>query len=142
VPTFEQAAGLFLAANKATWKNAIHRKQWEATLSAAYCAPILKLPVDRIGTTEVLKVLSPLWSTTPATASRIRGCIERVLAFARAKGWRTEENVALWRGHLAAVLPAPRRVKVPGRHAALPYGEMCSRAGSAAGRSRLRCRTS
>ena len=93
-----------------------------AVLSRDY----MMVPVDQIGTADVLRVLTPLWATTPATASRIRGRIERILAFSRTKGWRAADsnNPALWRGHLSAALPAPRKTKAPGHHAALPYAEM------------------
>jgi hypothetical protein len=47
----------------------------------------------------------------------VRGRIEAVLDYAKARKWRGEENPARWRGHLDQLLP--RRSKVlPGRQAA------------------------
>jgi integrase len=37
--------------------------------------------------------------------------MEAVLDAARVKGWRTGENPARWKGHLAGELPQPRKVK-------------------------------
>jgi integrase len=62
-----------------------------------------------------MAVLEPLWRRAPETASRLRGRIEAVLDFARARGWRSGENPARWRGHVAHMLP-PRRRLAPVRH--------------------------
>ena len=66
------------------------------------------------------RVLNPLWQSRPETASRLRGRIERVLDFAKVRGWRSGENPALWRGHLKSILPARQRL-TRGHHAAMPY---------------------
>ncbi|MCC2654631.1 MAG: integrase, partial [Microvirga sp.] len=72
---------------------------------------------------DVLRVLRPIWLTKSETASRLRGRIERVLDFAKARGMRTGENPARWRGHLDAVLP--RRQKLTrGHHKAMPFDEV------------------
>ena len=54
------------------WKNAKHQAQWAMTLTK-YCAPIRDTPVDQIDTQDVFRVLIPLWTETPETASRLRG---------------------------------------------------------------------
>ena len=56
----------------------------------------------------------------PETAERLRGRIENVLDAAKAKGCRSGENPARWRGHLDQLLPKRRRLS-RGHHAALPY---------------------
>lgn len=61
--------------------------------------------VSKIGTDDILKVLTPNWTAKAETASRLRGRIERVLDFAKVKGWRIGENPAAWRGHLRNILP-------------------------------------
>jgi integrase len=71
----------------------------------------------------VLEALKPIWLSKPETASRVRGRIERVLDAAKAKGLRTGENPARWRGHLDLLLP--RRPKVAkNHHAALPFADI------------------
>ena len=68
-------------------------------------------------------VLEPLWATKAETASRLRGRIERVLDFARARGHRAAENPARWRGHLDAILP--KRAKLSrGHHKAMPFEDV------------------
>ncbi len=62
-----------------------------------YTETIRSMPVNMIGTAEVLRVLKPIWQKIPETASRLRGRIERVLDAAQARGFRSGENPARWR---------------------------------------------
>jgi integrase len=81
------------------------------------------MPVAQVGTDDILRVLKPLWLSKAETASRLRGRIERVLDFAKARGMRSGENPARWRGHLDAVLP--KRAKLTrGHHKAMPFNEV------------------
>jgi integrase len=121
-PTFGECADLFLSSMEGSWRNAKHRAQWRMTLME-YCQPVRSKRVSLIATEDVLSVLNPIWQEKPETASRLRGRIERVLDFAKAKGWRTGENPALWRGHLKNVLP-PRQRLSRGHHAAMPYRQL------------------
>ncbi len=106
--TFDDATRLYIADHEEAWRNAVHRKQWKTTL-AAYASPMIgTLSVASIGTPEVTKVLDPIWSTKTETANRVRGRMELILDWARARGYRTGENPARWRGHLDAVYGARR----------------------------------
>jgi integrase len=122
-PTFADCASQFLDSMESGWRNEKHRAQWRMTLGLAYCASLQSKRVSAIGTDDVLKVLTPVWAIKPETASRIRGRIERVLEFAKAKGWRTGDNPALWRGHLRGVLPARDR-GAKKNHPAMHYREV------------------
>jgi integrase len=122
VMTFGEAADALIESMSSSWRNVKHRSQWKMTLTV-YCEPLRSKPVMEVGTEEVLKVLKPLWITKPETASRLRGRIERVFDFARARGQGTGENPARWRGHLEAVLP--KRAKLTrGHHKAMPFDEV------------------
>ena len=125
VPTFKEAVAQFLDVQRlASWRNLKHRDQWAMTLGPTYCTAILKIPVNQIGTAEVLSVLKPVWTTKAETASRLRGRIERVLAFAEARGWRPEgKNPAQWKNGLDAILP-PRQRLQRGHHKALAYHDV------------------
>lgn len=122
IPTFGEAADDLIRSIEAEWRNAKHRDQWRMTLQK-YAAPLRNMPVDKIGTEDVLRVLKPLWATKPETASRLRGRIERVLDAAKALGHRSGENPALWRGHLANLLPRRRKL-TRGHHAALAFSDV------------------
>ena len=121
-PTFLECVDLFLGAMEGQWRNSKHRAQWRMTLTV-YCSAISEKPISRIGTADVLAILSPIWNGKNETASRLRGRIERVLDFAKVRGWRTGENPALWRGNLKNVLPARQKLQ-RGHHAAMPYREV------------------
>jgi integrase len=124
--TFREAADRYVGAHRDTWRSDKHRRQWDATLGT-YVFPVFgKLPVHTIDTGLVLKVLEPIWSAKPETANRVRGRIETVLDWAKARGYREGENPARWRGHLANLLPKKTRVRGVKHHPALPYNEIGS----------------
>ena len=58
-----------------------------------------------------MKILQPIWEKKPETASRVRGRIEAVLDWAAARGFRTGDNPARWRGRLDKLLPARGKVR-------------------------------
>jgi integrase len=120
--TFDQCADALLASKASGWRNAKHRDQWAMTLKV-YAAPLRPLPVAEVSTQDVLKVLQPIWSTKPETASRLRGRIEAVIDAARVAGHIDDRapNPARWPGHLEMLLPRPARL-ARGHHAAMAYG--------------------
>jgi integrase len=124
--TFDQCAAAYFASHKAAWKNPKHRTQWVNSL-ATYASPVIgALPVASIDMGLVIQVLErdSLWLTKPETASRVRGRIEVVLDFAKARGYREGENPAQWKGGLEALLPKRSKVKSVKHLAALPYAEL------------------
>ena len=120
--TFGDAADALMASLEPAWRNAKHKAQWKTSLEV-HAAALRALPVDAVGTGDVLDALKPIWSKIPETAARTRGRIERVLDAARAKGWRQGENPARWRGHLQLLLPRRKRL-YKGHHPALPFVEI------------------
>ena len=122
--TFRAAAIALVESKRAGWRNAKHAAQWLATLEAHAFPVIGDLPVASIGTDDVLRVLRQIWERTPETASRLRQRIEAVLDAARVKGWRTGENPARWKGHLAGELPQARKVSRVRHRPALAWQEV------------------
>ncbi len=122
--TFNSVSDFYISAHAAGWRNAKHQAQWRATLET-YCAPVFgSLPVGQIETGHVMQALDPIWREKPETATRVRGRIEAVLDFATTRGWRSGDNPARWRGHLANLLPARAKVARVEHHPALPWREM------------------
>ena len=110
-------------AHRAGWANAKHAAQWESSI-ATYADPVLAdMPVDQITTGDVLSMLTPIWQDKTETASRVRGRIEAVLYYAKALGWSTGQNPAVWKDNLAPLLPAKGGIAAPEHHAALPWRE-------------------
>src|SRR5487761_2306 len=119
MPAVEQAAREVHTAHAAAWKNAKHGKQWISTLEE-YVFPMMGgLRVDHVATSDVLKVLTPVWLKKPETARRIRQRIKLVLNWAKASGYRSGDNPV---DGLGTVLPA--QTDDPVHHAALPYAEV------------------
>jgi integrase len=122
--TFDQCRDAYIAAHRASWRNVKHAKQWTATLTT-YVTPVFgHLSVGAIDTGLVLKALEPMWAVKSETASRVRGRIEAILDWAKARGYRTGENPARWRGHLDKLLPAKSKVRKVEHHPALPYEQI------------------
>jgi integrase len=104
------------------FRNAKHRAQWRTTLTT-YAAPIWNKRLTDIQTDDVLACLKPIWQAKAETASRVRGRIERVLDAAAARGLRSRDNPARWRGHLANLLPKRQKL-ARGHHAAMPFDDV------------------
>lgn len=121
--TFGDCATAYITAHRKSWRNAKHGGQWRSTLDT-YAAALLPLPVAAVDTAAVVKALEPIWADKTETATRTRQRIEAVLDWATARGFRTGENPARWRGHLQKLLPAPAKLKAVKPRAALPYTEM------------------
>ena len=123
VPTFGEYAETHISRVESGWRNEVHRQQWRQSLRD-HARAIHDKPIDQINTDDVIASLTPIWSTKPETARRVRGRIEKVLDAAKAHGLRPREamNPAAWRGHLALLMPASSKLS-RGHHAALPWKE-------------------
>lgn len=92
VPTFKEAAKAVYESYKAAWKNPKHAAQWISSLEA-YAFPIIGgHRVNEIETSDVMRVLSPIWLSKPETARRVRQRIKSTLDWAKASGFRSGDN--------------------------------------------------
>ena len=122
--TFEDCANKYIASHEKGWRNPKHRDQWRNTLTT-YAYPVCgDVPVDAVDTAMVTEVIEPIWATKTETATRVRGRIEAILDWAKARGYRSGENPARWRGHLENLLPKASKVRKVKHHAALPYEDV------------------
>lgn len=122
--SFEAAANAYHRQHEKKWKNQKHRAQFLSSLKE-YAFPVIgKLSVAAIDTGLVLKCIEPIWQQKTETANRVRGRIEAVLGWAKVRGYRSGDNPAQWKGHLAEVLPARSSIAKVEHHPALPYGQL------------------
>lgn len=122
--TFRGAAERYIETNRAGWKNGKHEKQWTSSLEA-YVYPLIgDISVADVDNGLIVKILEPIWTIKNETASRVRGRIETVLDWATARGYRTGDNPARWRGHLENVLPARKKVAKVKHHPALSFEQI------------------
>lgn len=143
--SFADCARQYIDTHKRGWKNDKHAAQWTATLlgnkkTKAVTAAINGLPVAEIDTALIIKVLEPVWTEKPETAGRVRGRIERVLAWATVSGFRQGDNPARWRGHLKEMLPAKSKIHTVKHHAAMPYSSLPEFMGELRGREGVSAR--
>ncbi len=90
-----------------------------------YANPVLgKMAVDAITVEDVLRVIQPIWTEKPETASRLRGRIEKVLGWATAMKYRTGDNPATWKGALSHLLPPISKIQKIEHHKAMPYEQV------------------
>ncbi len=121
--TFADAVEKFLEAKLSEFKSEKHQKQWRSTLETYACPVIGMKAVSSIDVHDIRRVLEPIWQTKTETASRLRGRIENVLAWATVAGHRDGDNPARWRGNLDAILPKPSKVAKRGHWPALALSD-------------------
>lgn len=122
IPTFGEVADEVVAVKAAETDSKASVARLKRALEV-YAAELRPLRVDSVDTAAVLAVLRPIWLTKSETAHKARGLIEAVLNAAKAKGYRSGENPAAWRGHLDHLLPRQSKAG-RGHHAAMARGDL------------------
>jgi integrase len=126
--TFGACAKEYIADRAASWKSAKHAQQFINTFERsarrpALTAAINDLPVGSIDVALALKVLRPIWTVVPESATRVRQRAEAVLDWAKAQGLRDGDNPFSWKQlqHVLAKPAALKARKTKGPFAALDY---------------------
>ena len=121
LPTFREAAKRTFEANRPRWRSEKVAKKWWQSLEK-HAFPILgDKRLDRIGREDVLRVLTPLWTSRPEQARKLRQSIRTTMSWAQAHGL-VETNMA---GEaINGALPAQPAVKEHLR--ALPHREVAT----------------
>ena len=122
--TFSEASEKCIEMLKPTWKNKKHGQQWGNTLKSYAFETIGEKSCSAVTKEDVLKILTPIWSTKHPTASRVQNRIEKVLDWARAKGYVKGENVAVLKGNLQALLPQINKRQRVEHHNAMSYDKV------------------
>ena len=119
VPRFREAAQQTYQSLRPRWRNEKVASNWMQQLERHAFKRLGDLPVNRIGKEDVLAVLTPIWSSKPETARRVRRCIRATLQWCQAHGY-TSFNAA---GE-AIDGALPRMAVVKAHFRALPYKEL------------------
>ena len=121
IPTFGEAAESVIELRAPTWANDKHATRWRSSMRLHVPPALRKKPIDSITTSDVLSVLTPLWTDKREMATRVRQRMTTIFDFAIAAGWRSDNpsNVAL-----NAALP--RRPRQRRHYPALPYPEVAT----------------
>ncbi len=119
--TFTDVADEYVAAHKAGWRSEKTLYIWRHSLCYYAGAAFGSAPIAEVSRERIVAMLEPIWTVKPETAGRVRRHVESVLAYAIARGYRSGDNPALWRGALQFALPALSKVQTVRHHPALPY---------------------
>lgn len=118
VPSFAEAVTEAHKALKSGWSDRT-AKAFKASLEEHANPKLGALKVSAIGGAEVITALAPIWTDKPVMARKVRSRIGQVLAFAKARGWRTD------------ALPDARELRTGlskqargGNFAAMPFAEV------------------
>jgi integrase len=119
VPTFKAAATAVHAEHRKTFKNAQHAAWWLQSLVNDVFPSIGDRRIDTINSSDVLKVLTPVWTEKPETARRLKQRMKLVFDWAKASGYRADgqDNPT---ENLTKVLPQHKKSDKR-HHPALPY---------------------
>ena len=93
VPSFREASKATFEANRPRWRNAKVASNWMQQLERRAFPVIGDMSVDRIGREDVLRVLTPVWTSKPEVARKLRQRIRATLRWAEAHG-HVQTNVA------------------------------------------------
>ena len=118
-PAFREAARAVHELNKPSWRNERYALAWIQTLQRHALPEIGHKPIDAIGRADVLTVLTPIWTTRPETARRVRQRMRAIFRWAIANELM-EANPA--GGGVDGALPTMPKVKAHLR--AFPYWEV------------------
>jgi integrase len=121
---FREVAALWIEKAKTEWSNERYSKQVPRYLAQHVYPQLGDMDVAAIKTEHVYNVLHPIWTTIHPTAVVIRGYIEQVLNYAKARGWRTGDNAALWKANLEFILSS--KVHTPEEHPSLHHSEIAA----------------
>lgn len=118
VPSFTVAVEKVIELHAPTWSNAKHASQFRNTLTT-YAVPFIgNMPVSDVTPADVLRVLTPIWTSKSETARRVKQRIGTVMKWAIAQGYRADDPSAA----LSQALPKPtQRVE---HRKSLPYDEV------------------
>ena len=122
--TFKACAEAFVRAELAAARNARYVAGMLANLQRVAFPSLGALSVDAVTAAHVLGVVGPIWQEKHATATKVRGSIERVFEFAIANGHRDASNPARWTGNLDKALAPPKIVRRTDHHAALRVDDL------------------
>ena len=118
MPTFRQAAIAVHEARKPTWRNPKHADQFINTLTTYAFPAIGDLAVSDVSTSDIMRVLTPIWTKKHETAKRLRQRLGVIMKWSIAQGYR-QDNPA---DAISEALPVVKqRAK---NRVALPYEDV------------------
>ena len=102
--------------NAPTYRNKKYAAQWLSSIEN-HVLPVLGTKnIGSISSSDILSVLSPIWSDKHNTAKKIRQRLSQIMKWAKAQGYYSGNNPV----KLARMAP-PKISQIDSHHAALPF---------------------
>ena len=124
--TFEKAATDYWNSHRSTWKTEKTANEWFNKIKTHVFPVIGELQARQVETLHILRVLEPIWESSPDTASKVRQQLEKILDYCKGRGYRTGDNPASWAGNLDVLLPKSTRLKKRKSQPSLPFKEVAA----------------
>ena len=121
VLTFEAAALATYETLRPRWRDLKTAKNWLQGMEKRAFPALGAMPVDRIGREDVLRVLTPIWTSRPEVARKLRQRIRATFEWAQAHGHCTDNPAG---EGINGALPSMPSVKAHFR--SLPYTEVAA----------------
>ena len=105
--------------NLPTWKNEKFAKQWLSSLEHHVFPTIGKIPISQVTSSDILRVLTPIWNTKGDTAKKIKQRLRMIIKWARAQGYfQGDDPVEL------AEQALPKQLKSDDHHKSLEFEKL------------------
>lgn len=95
--TFREVAEALIKAQSPAWTSTKTLGSWRLTLDKHGYPVLGDMPIADINRADVVRALSPIWTSQPPTARKLQRRISAVLDYAAAHGWRAADNPAAGR---------------------------------------------
>lgn len=89
IPTFAEAVATAHKSLSLGWAERT-ANAFKASLVEHACPKLGNMRVDQIGAADIIATLAAIWTDKPVMAQKVRARILQVLAFAKARGWRSD----------------------------------------------------
>ena len=91
-PTVAEAFEIVIALREPGWRGKATKPSW--LISLGHCEQIASIPISEVTSSDVLRVISPLWHENGATADKVLAHLHLVMEWAIAEGHRTTNPAA------------------------------------------------
>lgn len=130
VPLFKEAALIVHANESDAFKSNQHARNWLRSLEQ-YVFPIIgDMPVDAIGSADIVNVFEPIWNDVPDTARRTLRRVKKIFDYCQAKQYRDVQvengkiNLSLAHPCDGIRMLLPKQTNGSQHHEALPYRDL------------------
>ncbi len=117
-PIFADVADMTIEALKPTWKGNKSYTMWNIHMKK-YVLPVIgDLPVHKIESRDIVKILSPIWTSRQPTAKQVKMRLAKIFDTAKANNWIEENPVD------RASLALPKVKRDVSNMRAIPYQDI------------------